>query len=70
MYLDATSNSIFFSTGVRAANYNEYPGIERFHCRVTFDSAYNSVASSVCYTTTLVHNFRSDGFEMMYDSPT
>ena len=52
MYLDAASYSIFFSTGVRAANYNEMPGRERFHCRFTFDSTYNSVASSLCYTTT------------------
>ena len=70
MYLDAASYSIFFSTGVRAANYEEMPGREKFHCKVTFGSNYNSVVSSVCYTTTLVHNFRSDGFEMMYDSPT
>ena len=70
MYLDAASNSIFFSTGVRAANYYEMPGRERFHCKVTFASTYNSVASSVCYTTTLGQDFRSDGFEMMYESST
>ena len=70
MYLDAASNSIFFSTGVRAANYNEMPGRERFHCRVTFISAYSSVASSVCYDTTSGQDYRSNGFEMMYESPT
>ena len=70
MYLDAASYSIFFSTGVRAANGVEMPGRERFHCRATFDSTYNSVASSVCYTTTLIQDYRSDGFEMMYESPT
>ena len=51
MYLDAASYSILFSTGVRAANLNEYPSIERFHCKVTFDSAYISVTSSVCFDT-------------------
>ena len=68
MYLDAASYSIFFSTGVRAANYNEMPGRERFHCKVTFASTYNSVTSSVCYDTTYYDVLRSNGFEMMYDS--
>ena len=70
MYLDAISTSILFSTGVRAANYDEMPGRERFHCKVTFDSTYSGVASSVCYTTTSDQDYRSNGFEMMYESPT
>ena len=68
MYLDAISTSILFSTGVRAANYDEMPGRERFHCKVTFDSTYSGVASSVCFTTTLGNgDYRSDGFEMIYE---